>query len=317
MARARGGRGEGRARPDGLGSRAARDPRRRAPRGRFRPARRADRTARRCGDRLGPPPGWARAPRRRRRARRCWRTAWPEGATHRSSSGCACSEASGTALDHLRMHGAERSALPSHFQVQPGSGPAGGELTTEGSDRHAGDVDPRALPRSPRRRPGQGSTDRAVRRRHREGSVLLRGGDGHRPAPHARGRRRRGLSGLHRPSRHVDHDDAALGARGGELPGESRAGRGGSAHPGPARDRAPGRGGPEGDRFRPDRRSRARVLPGPARSGRNTRHPAPRRPAEHGLHGRASGGPRRHRAGDDRGAGAASGWRSSPSTTSS
>ena len=36
-----------------------------------------------------PPPGWARAPRRQRKARRCSRTDWPGGATHRSSSGCA------------------------------------------------------------------------------------------------------------------------------------------------------------------------------------------------------------------------------------
>ena len=90
MARARGGRGEGRARPDGLGSR--------------RRARSSSPAAWRalpaCSRRSGngspvwrpsrPPPGWVRAPRRQRRARPCWRTAWPEGATHRWSSGCAC-----------------------------------------------------------------------------------------------------------------------------------------------------------------------------------------------------------------------------------
>ena len=107
LARARGGRGQGRARADRVGAGAAGDPRRRPPGRGARAARRARRAA---GGASRPS-----APRSRSRARRAARRSWPTasraGAMRRSSTRLRLREARGGVLDHLRMYGAERIEL--------------------------------------------------------------------------------------------------------------------------------------------------------------------------------------------------------------
>ena len=169
----------------------------------------------------------------------------------------------------------------------------------DGAGRPAGDLDPGALPGPARGRARQGRADLGVRPRDREGTVLLLGGHGDRPAAHAGGRWGRGLPRPDRAPRHGHDALAAVGARRRLVPGRPRAGRG---RPAPIADprgavRRDGRRAGRA-RARADRRPRARVLPRRARRRRS--HPPPRRPAEHGLHGRPAGRSRRPRARHDR-----------------
>ena len=222
MARARGGRGEGGTRPDGLGAVAARDPRRGPPGRRPRPVGGARGTARPCGARLGG--------RRAGSARRY---------------GSAGRGRAGGRLGRRAVRRAGRAAAPARGERQRAGPPAHARgrhdrvslslspcAPIPGPRRSPSSPPARLSKRSgcsiptPRRRPRQGRADRGVRPRPRPRSPLLRRRDGHRPPSHAGRRRRRGLSRPHRTPRHDDHGHAAVGAGGGELPGGSRASRG-------------------------------------------------------------------------------------------
>ena len=147
--------------------------------------------------------------------------------------------------------------------------------------------------------------------------VLLRRGDGHRPAPHP-GRRRRGrLPGPDRAPGPLDDGHAAVGAGRRLLPRRTSSRRRRTRRSATRAARcARGRDGPRA-RLRADRRPGARVLPGRSRPRRPERHPPARRQPEHGLYGRPAGRPGRARAADDRAARRRSGSTCSRSTTSS
>ena len=109
LARAGGGRGQGRARADGERAGPARDPRRGPPGAGAGHARRARRAARARG--AGAVRRDSAATDRRAGRGACSPTAWRAAATRRSSSAWAVRDARGSALDHLRIHGADRIRL--------------------------------------------------------------------------------------------------------------------------------------------------------------------------------------------------------------
>ena len=105
LARARGGRREGRARAD----RRVPAPREILVAGRLAAPGVLDA----LGERLArvAPVRIAAGRRPPRRARRCWPTAWPAAATRALVERLGMRDASGSALDHLRIHGADRIRL--------------------------------------------------------------------------------------------------------------------------------------------------------------------------------------------------------------
>ena len=178
-----------------------------------------------------------------------------------------------------------------------------GSRVVRAGDRNGVDR-PGAVLRPPRRAARQGRAGQRVRPRRRPRPLLLQRRDGHRPPPHAGGRRRGGLPRHARGAGHEHADRDPVGARrlrGHRRPAAGR--RGARGADGPARGAAARGRGVRGARLLADHRARARVLPLPGRRERAAAVLPLRRPAEHGLHGGAAGGSRRHRAQAHRDAG--------------
>ena len=208
--------------------------------------------------------GWARPDAERLAAPRARRTATLLAATEdergrRARRGVrACSTASWRPRANRRDRGRCEGGMMGHPPELVG---------------RVGHVRPRDLPGPARGRARQGRADRRVRPRQRSRPRVLRGRDGHRPAPHAGRRRRERLSRPRRQARPGDADAAAVGARRGLLHRRPRAGGRGLAPSRPTRAAPCGAAvaGFEELGLDPDRRARARVLPlraGPGRARR-------------------------------------------------